>query len=379
MSVNNSRIYLSAPHIGEQEFQYVTQAFEQNWIAPVGPQINAFEEALANYFDVNHAVALTSGTAAMHLALINLGVKAGDYVLCQSITFVATANPITYLGAHPVFIDSEADTWNLDPDQVEEAIQYCQEQGGKKPKALITVDLYGMPAKHDQLQEVADRHGIPIIEDAAEAAGSTYQGRPCGQRGKMAVLSFNGNKIITTSGGGALITNNKPYADHARFLATQAKDPAPHYQHSHIGYNYRMSNVSAAIGIGQLAVLDDRVAQRRANFEWYRQLLVSCEQFTFSDEPIGYYSNRWLTTVLLKEGCTLTPETIRQHLESYNIESRPLWKPLHMQPVFQDNWFFGEGYSEYLFNKGLCLPSGTNMTEEQHTRIQTALEELLEP
>ena len=379
MSVNNSRIYLSAPHIGEQEFQYVTQAFEQNWIAPVGPQINAFEEALANYFDVNHAVALTSGTAAMHLALINLGVEGGDYVLCQSITFVATANPITYLGAHPVFIDSEADTWNLDPDQVEEAIQYCQEQGGKTPKALITVDLYGMPAKHDQLQEVANRYGIPIIEDAAEAAGSTYRNCQCGRFGDMAVLSFNGNKIITTSGGGALITNSKPYADYARFLATQAKDPAPHYQHSHIGYNYRMSNVSAAIGIGQLAVLDDRVAQRRANFEWYRQLLGSCEQFTFSDEPIGYYSNRWLTTVLLKEGCTLTPETIRQHLESYNIESRPLWKPLHMQPVFQDNWFFGEGYSEYLFNKGLCLPSGTNMTEEQHTRIQTALEELLEP
>ena len=379
MSVNNNRIYLSAPHIGEQEFQYVTQAFEQNWIAPVGPQINAFEKALANYFDVNHAVALTSGTAAMHLALINLGVEAGDYVLCQSITFVATANPITYLGAHPVFIDSEADTWNLDPDTVEEAIQYCQEEGGKTPKALITVDLYGMPAKHDQLQEVANRYGIPIIEDAAEAAGSTYRDRQCGRFGDMAVLSFNGNKIITTSGGGALITNNKSYADHARFLATQAKDPAPHYQHSHIGYNYRMSNVSAAIGIGQLAVLDDRVAQRRANFEWYRQLLGSCEQFTFIDEPIGYYSNRWLTTVLLKEGGTLTPETIRQHLESYNIESRPLWKPLHMQPVFQDNWFFGEGYSEYLFNKGLCLPSGTNMTEEQHSRIQTALKELLEP
>lgn len=377
MSVNNSRIYLSAPHIGEQEFQYVTQAFEQNWIAPVGPQINAFEEALANYFDVNHAVALTSGTAAMHLALINLGVEAGDYVLCQSITFVATANPITYLGAHPVFIDSEADTWNLDPDQVEEAIQYCREQGGKTPKALITVDLYGMPAKHDQLQQVADRYGIPIIEDAAEAAGSTYQGKPCGQLGEMAVLSFNGNKIITTSGGGALITNNKTYADHARFLATQAKDPAPHYQHSHIGYNYRMSNVSAAIGIGQMEVLDDRVQKRRAIFQWYRQELESTGKMTFLNEPEGHFANRWLTTVLLNDQTELTPEAIRQHLESYNIEARPLWKPLHMQPVFQDNWFFGEGYSEYLFNKGLCLPSGTNMTEEQHTRIQTALEELL--
>jgi dTDP-4-amino-4,6-dideoxygalactose transaminase len=371
-----SRIYLSAPHIGEQEFQYVTQAFEQNWIAPVGPQINAFEEALANYFGVNHAVALTSGTAAMHLGLINLGVEVGDYVLCQSITFVATANPITYLGANPVFIDSEADTWNLDPEQVEEAIQYCREQGGKTPKALITVDLYGMPAKHDELEQVAERYGIPVIEDAAEAAGSTYQGRPCGQRGAMAVLSFNGNKIITTSGGGALITNNKAYADHARFLATQAKDPAPHYQHSHIGYNYRMSNVSAAIGIGQLAVLDDRVAQRRANFDWYRQLLGPSEQFTFIEEPKGCHSNRWLTTVLLKEGGTLTPETIRQHLESYNIESRPLWKPLHMQPVFQDNWFFGDGYCESLFNKGLCLPSGTNMTEEQQDRIAKALREL---
>ena len=371
-----SRVYLSAPHIGDHEFQYVTQAFEQNWIAPVGPNINAFEEALANYFGVKHAVALTSGTAAMHLGLINLDVQPGDYVLCQSITFVATANPITYLGAHPVFIDSEADTWNLDPDQVEKAIQYCQEQGGKTPKALITVDLYGMPAKHDQLQEVADRYGIPIIEDAAEAAGSTYRDRQCGRFGDMAVLSFNGNKIITTSGGGALITNNKTYADHARFLATQAKDPSPHYQHSHIGYNYRMSNVAAAIGQGQLEVLDNRVQKRRAIFQWYRQELESTGKVTFLNEPDGHFANRWLTTVLLNDQTELTPEAIRQHLEAYNIEARPLWKPLHMQPVYKDCWFFGNGNAEALFEKGVCLPSGTNMTEEQHTRIQTALRAL---
>ncbi len=371
-----SRVYLSAPHIGDHEFQYVTQAFEQNWIAPVGPNINAFEEALANYFGVKHAVALTSGTAAMHLGLINLDVQPGDYVLCQSITFVATANPITYLGAHPVFIDSEADTWNLDPDRVEEAIQYCREQGGKTPKALITVDLYGMPAKHDQLQEVANRYGIPIIEDAAEAAGSTYRDRQCGRFGDMAVLSFNGNKIITTSGGGALITNNKTYADHARFLATQAKDPSPHYQHSHIGYNYRMSNVAAAIGQGQLEVLDNRVQRRRAIFQWYRQELAPTGKLTFLDEPEGHFANRWLTTVLLNDQTELTPEAIRQHLETYNIEARPLWKPLHMQPVYKDCWFFGNGNAEALFEKGVCLPSGTNMTEEQHTRIQTALRAL---
>ena len=325
-----SRVYLSAPHIGDYEFQYVTQAFEQNWIAPVGPNINAFEEALANYFGVKHAVALTSGTAAMHLGLINLDVQPGDYVLCQSITFVATANPITYLGAHPVFIDSEADTWNLDPDQVEKAIQY----------------------------------------------GSTYRDRQCGRFGDMAVLSFNGNKIITTSGGGALITNNKTYADHARFLATQAKDPSPHYQHSHIGYNYRMSNVAAAIGQGQLEVLDNRVQKRRAIFQWYRQELESTGKVTFLNEPDGHFANRWLTTVLLNDQTELTPEALRQHLETYNIEARPLWKPLHMQPVYKDCWFFGNGNAEALFEKGVCLPSGTNMTEEQHTRIQTALRAL---
>jgi len=374
---HNPRIYLSKPHIGDQEFQYVTQAFEENWISTVGPNINAFEESLANYFQVNHAVALTSGTAAIHLALINLGVQPGDDVICQSITFVATANPITYLGAHPVFVDSEPETWNLDPGALEAAIEYGKAQRGQLPKAIISVDLYGMPAKHNELTAIADKYGIPLIEDAAEAAGSWYQNRKCGQFGAMGTLSFNGNKIITTSGGGALITNHKPYADHARFLATQARDPAPYYQHSHIGFNYRISNVAAAIGQGQLEVLDDRVQRRRANFEWYRQLLEETGHFCFPPEPEGMYANRWLTTVLLAEHSGLTPEGIRQHLEQYNIEARTLWKPLHLQPIFENALFFGEGYCEDLFNRGLCLPSSTNLVNEEKDRIVDAFMELL--
>jgi len=374
---NPKRINLSSPHIGDQEFQYVTDAFQQNWVAPAGPNIQAFEQAMAEYFEVNYAVALTSGTAAIHLALINLGVQPGDYVICQSLTFVATANPIVYMGANPVFIDSEKDTWNLDLNAVEEAIQYCKNQKSIKPKAIISVDLYGMPAKYNELKQIAHDYEISLIEDAAEAAGSKYNENKCGSMGEMAVLSFNGNKIITTSGGGALITNNKAYADHARFLATQAKDEAPYYQHSHVGYNYRLSNVCAAIGQGQLEVLDKRVEVRRQNFKFYRQKLEPTRKFTFLDEPNGHYCNRWLTTAIIKHKNEITPEGIRQHLEQYNIEARPIWKPLHLQPVFKDELFFGKGYCEYLFDRGLCLPSGSNMTEEDKDRVMEALWEIV--
>lgn len=371
-----SKIWLSSPHMGGKEKKFVNEAFDTNWVAPLGPNVNGLEKDLALFLspgDENEfrVAALSSGTAAIHLGLILLGIKAGDEVICQSMTFSASANPIAYQGATPVFIDSEPDTWNMSPEFLEEAIK-DRIAKGKKPKAIVAVHLYGMPAKIDEITTIAEKYEIPIIEDAAEALGSNFHGRQCGTFGIIAALSFNGNKIITTSGGGAMVTHHDELAEKARFLSTQARDPAPHYQHSQIGYNYRMSNICAGIGRGQMEVLPQRVLQRRANFDWYKKHLADLDAIRFLEEPEGFYSNRWLTTVLVKHP-VVTRETVRTALEKENIESRPLWKPMHCQPVFKDAPFYGDGTSEKLFNDGLCLPSGSNLTEGERDRILTEI------
>jgi len=353
--------------MGKNEQKYVKDAFDANWIAPLGPNVDGFEQDIQNYVKSNiHVAALSSGTAAIHLGLEILGVSAGDEVLCQSFTFSASANPIMYLGATPIFIDSEKDTWNISPSLLEEAI-LDRLKKGKKPKAIIAVHLYGMPYKSNEIQEISDKYDIPVIEDSAEALGSVYNGVKCGGLGKIGVLSFNGNKIITTSGGGALLTKDKVLKKRAVFLATQARDDAPHYQHSSVGYNYRMSNILAGIGRGQMEVIDDRISSRRANYEFYYKELNSLPEIEFVDEPSGFYSNRWLS-------CILTPsfemrEKIRLLLLEDNIESRPLWKPMHQQPVFKKYLSYTDGTSEDLFNRGLCLPSGSNLTKEDLIRI----------
>lgn len=366
----NEKIWLSSPHMGEQEFKYVQEAFETNWIAPLGPHVDGFERDLAAYLGEDvHVAALSSGTAALHLALIILGVQAGDEVICQSMTFSASANPIVYQGATPVFVDSEDQTWNMSPEHLEAAIQ-DRIAKGNKPKAIILVHLYGMPAQMDRIMAVADKYEIPVIEDAAEALGSSYKGQKLGTFGALSILSFNGNKIITTSGGGALVSKNEEWIKKSRFLATQARDAAPHYQHSHIGYNYRMSNVCAGIGRGQMEVLPLRVEKRRSNYEFYKETFAENEAILFAEEPTGeYYSNRWLSTILVDEQEGITRETIRLHLEKDNIETRPLWKPMHLQPVFADAPFYGDGTSERLFEQGLCLPSGSNLTQEDLERV----------
>lgn len=360
----NQKIWLSSPHMSGKEIEYVNEAFDTNWIAPLGPHVDGFEKDLCNFTQSKNAAVLSSGTAAIHLALIILGVKAGDEVICQSFTFSASANPIVYQGASPIFIDSETDTWNMCPIQLKKAIE-DRIAKGKKPKAIIPVHLYGMPAKMEEIKAIANEFDIPIIEDAAEGLGSHINNKACGTYGNIGILSFNGNKIITTSGGGALISDNETYVNKARFLATQARDNAPHYQHSQIGYNYRMSNVSAAIGRGQMTVLQDRVNQRRHNFETYVQHLSGINGISFLNEPTGYYSNRWLTTILVNSSKTngVTREHIRLALDKENIESRPLWKPMHMQPVFENYPFYGDGTAEKLFEQGLCLPSGSNLPE----------------
>ena len=374
-----NKIWLSSPHIGTNELQYVNEAFATNWIAPLGPHVNAFEEGLQMQTKTKHAAALSSGTSAIHLALILLGVKAGDIVFCQSITFSASANPIAYQGAIPVFIDSEIDTWNMDPVLLRSALEEAK-QNSKLPKAIIPVHLYGMPAKMVEILTIAHEYGVPVIEDAAEALGSNIDNKPCGSFGEFGVLSFNGNKIITTSGGGALLSENAEMIDKARFLANQARDAAPHYQHSHIGYNYRMSNVLAGIGRGQLEVLSDRVAARRNNFERYKQYfskhINAGFDIQFQEEPEGYYSNRWLTCILVdpKYNNGLTREEIRLAMEAENIEARPLWKPMHQQPVFSSSKSYLNGVSDKLFENGLCLPSGSNLTGEEFERIFNCLD-----
>lgn len=372
------RIWLSSPHMGEREQAYVQSAFDTNWVAPLGPNVDAFEKDLSTFTGVSHAAALSSGTAAIHLALIIAGVQRNDVVLCQSFTFSASANPVVYLGATPVFIDSEPTSWNMDPELLERAIKHYVAKH-KKPKAIIPVHLYGMPANMQAIMELAHRYEIPVIEDAAEALGSTCAGKTCGSFGQMGVLSFNGNKIITTSSGGALLSENETWVNEARFLATQARDNAPHYQHSHIGYNYRMSNVLAGIGRGQMEVLPQRIAQRRANFAFYKDTFAGYPGLSFQPETENNVSNRWLTAVLIdpKKTGGITREDIRLHLQEQNIESRPLWKPMHKQPVFSGAPCFENGVSEKLFEQGLCLPSGSNLTPADLERVAAAIKEIV--
>lgn len=374
------KIWMSSPHMGKGELEFVHEAFNANWVAPLGPNVDGFESDLANFLGNDmHVAALSAGTAAIHLALILLGVGQGDEVLCQSFTFSASANPITYVGATPVFVDSERDTYNMSPKHLQKAI-VDRIAKGKKPKAIIPVHLYGMPARMQEIMAVANEYGIPVIEDAAEALGSTINGVACGTFGEIGILSFNGNKIITTSSGGALVSHNKAHVDKARFLSTQARDAAPHYQHSHIGFNYRMSNICAGIGRGQMQVLPERVAQRRKVYETYLKHFGGIEGVSFLPEPEGYFSNRWLTTVIIDSDVTgVSREDLRLAFEAENIESRPLWKPMHLQPVFEHCPFYGDGTSEALFRDGLCLPSGSNLTDDDMARIISVMKGLLKP
>lgn len=360
--------------MGANESRYVQEAFDTNWIAPLGPHVNGFEADLQNYLQIGHAAALSSGTAAIHLALELLEVSRGDEVLCQSFTFCGSANPILYQGATPIFIDSEAKTWNMCPESLRKAIKERLAKG-KKIKAILPVHLYGMPAQMAEIQEIANEYEIPVVEDAAEALGSHVNGKKCGTFGQMGVLSFNGNKIITTSGGGALVGADEDMIQKARFLATQARDNAPHYQHSKLGYNYRLSNVLAGIGRGQMEVLEERVAQKRRIYAFHQQTLGEVNGITFLDEPEGYFSNRWLSAILIDEQKTgFSREEVRLALEKENIEARPLWKPMHLQPLYENQAFYGSGLCNQLFEQGLCLPSDTKMGETEFQRIKDCLQ-----
>ena len=371
-----TKIWLSSPHMGGNEQKYVNEAFESNWIAPLGPNVTGFEQDLETYLGNNVFVgALSSGTAALHLALILLKVKVGDEVICQSMTFSASANPIVYQGAIPIFVDSERDTWNICPNALETAIKERISKG-RKPKAIIAVHLYGMPFKVDEIRTIANKYEIPIIEDSAEALGSAFKGQKCGTFGDISILSFNGNKIITTSGGGAIITKNELLKNEAVFLATQARDNAPHYQHSKIGYNYRLSNICAGIGRGQMEILDSHIEKRREMHQFYKNVFVKQEGITIFSEPNeDYYSNHWLSAIIVnsEKNNGKSREDLRLQLENENIESRPLWKPMHLQPVFKNAPYYGGSVSEELFNNGLCLPSGSNLNSDDITRIKSVL------
>jgi pyridoxal phosphate-dependent aminotransferase EpsN len=376
-TVTNSRIYLSPPHMSGNELKYIKEAFDTNWIAPLGPNVDAFEKELASYVGANEAVAVSSGTAAIHLALSLLGVTKGDKVFCSSLTFVASANPILYQGAEPVFIDSEPDTWNMSPEALEQGIVDASYEG-KLPKAVIVVNLYGQSAKMNEIISICNFYGVPIIEDAAESLGASYKGKASGTFGKFGVYSFNGNKIITTSGGGMLVSDDIAALAKARFLATQARDPAPHYQHSEVGYNYRMSNILAGVGRAQLNLIDDRVRAKRVIFMRYYQELSKEPGVTFMPELEGTRSNRWLTTLTIDEKESgFGVRELLQKLQDENIEARPVWKPLHMQPLFKGNSYYPhsekENVSEHLFNTGICLPSGTNMSESEQLRVITCI------
>ena len=397
------RIFLSSPHLSGNELDRIKTIFEQNWIAPAGPDLDHFEKAITTFTKCGDAAALNSATAALHLALRLMDIGHGDLVFVQTHNHVGSVNPIIYQGATPVFIDSEPDTWNMDPDALEQAIlaarsgeiitdpspphpltpSLTNQQTSSPPKsAILPVHLYGMPANMDAIMAVAEKYDVPVIEDAAESLGSTYRGKQTGTFGKMGVYSFNGNKIITTSGGGALVSDDEELIQKARFLATQARDPAPHYQHSEIGYNYRLSNVLAGIGRGQMEVLPERIEQRRANHRRYRECFAKWNQqgfdIRFQEEPDGSFSNRWLTCILVDPDTNqgLTREKLRLALEEVNIEARPLWKPMHLQPVFKEYPFFGDGTAERLFEIGLCLPSGSNLTANDFERIFGVLDEL---
>ncbi len=361
------KIYLSPPHMSGREMKYIQEAFDSNWIAPVGPNVDAFEEELCRYTGSTHALAVSSGTAAIHLALMALGVGKGDIVLCQSLTFVATANPIMYVGATPVFIDSEPTTWNMCPNALEDALRHYVKVG-KKPKAVIVVHLYGMPAMLDEIMYLCKRYGVFFIEDAAEALGSEYKGQKAGAFGDIGILSFNGNKIITTSGGGAMLSDHVKYIEKARFLATQAREPVMHYEHRVVGYNYRISNVCAGIGRGQLEVIDDRVAQRRANFLFYHISLNRIPGIGFQGGFADTFSNRWLTALTVDDR-RVGVQRIQNMLLPNGIESRPVWKPMHCQEIYKTLPRFGGSVSESLFDRGICLPSGSNLDDENRRRI----------
>jgi len=371
--MNSKRILLSPPHMGGTELTYIAQAFQDNWIAPAGPHIDLFENRLVDFLDQkSQVVALNSGTAAIHLGLQLLGVQKGDVVLCQSLTFIASVNPVLYLGAIPVFIGSEKETWNLCPIALEEAI-LNQLNKGIQPKAIVVVHLYGMPAKMNEIITISKKYNIPILEDAAEALGSSYTNQRCGTFGDFGVFSFNGNKVITTSGGGALLCHSEEVKKKAVFLATQAKEDAVYYEHTQVGYNYRMSNISASIGLGQLEVLSEHIQHRKQNHHFYKQLFENLSQVTLHQEPSeNFISNHWLTVIQLAS--FEQREALRLHLEKYNIESRPVWKPMHLQPLFQDNLYFGDDLADKLFDNGLCLPSGSNLSEEDKNCIKEAIE-----
>ncbi|MCU0695132.1 MAG: aminotransferase class I/II-fold pyridoxal phosphate-dependent enzyme [Myxococcaceae bacterium] len=364
------RIYLSPPHMGPDERSLLLDAFDSNWIAPLGPHVEAFEKELAARVAVPHAAALSSGTAALHLALQLVGVGRGDDVVVSSLTFAASANPVTYLGARPVFIDSETKTWNLDPDLLEEELEARRREGRPMPKAVVVVDLYGQCANYTRLEPLCAKYGVPLIEDAAEALGATWNGKPAGGFGAFGVFSFNGNKIITTSGGGMLVGPDKGLIDKARFLATQARDPAPHYQHSHVGYNYRLSNLLAAVGRGQLRVLDERIAARRRNRAFYEQAFANVPGIRFMPVAAEGTWNGWLTVIVVdSKAFGATREQIRIALEQQNIESRPVWKPMHLQPVFAQCPMRGGAVSAAIFEDGLCLPSGSSLTTAELERV----------
>ncbi|QDP85829.1 aminotransferase class I/II-fold pyridoxal phosphate-dependent enzyme [Chryseobacterium sp. SNU WT5] len=372
------KIWLSSPHMGGGEMKYIQHAFDENWIAPLGPNVNGLEKDLEKYLGQHsHVAALSSGSAAIHLSLILLGVERGDFVICQSLTFSATANPIIYLGAQPLFVDSEKDTWNLCPNAVEEAIKFGISKG-KKPKAIVTVSLYGLPYQVDEIKSLSEKYDIPVIEDSAEALGSTYKGQKCGTFGDISVISFNGNKIITTSGGGALIVKDESLKKRAVFLATQAKDDALHYEHSSIGYNYRMSNISAGIGRGQMEVLEERIAQRRANHLFYQDIFKDHPYCSLHTEPSDdFYSNHWLNIITIDPDSKIEIKEVINGFSAANIEIRPIWKPMHLQPVFMKCHYFGKSIAEDLFNRGLCLPSGSNLTQGDKQRITEIIKKTL--
>lgn len=364
------KIWLASPHIGEDEQIFVKEAFDTNWVAPLGPNVDAFESEMCEYLNVASSAALSSGTAAIHLSLIMAGVMPGDEVICQSFTFSGSANPIAYRFAKPVFVDSEEDSWNMDPELLEQAIMDREKITGKKPKAVILVHLYGQSAKIDEIVSICKKHKVFLIEDAAEALGGSYKEKKLGTFGDIGILSFNGNKILTTSGGGMLVSDNPEFASQARFLATQARDDAPHYEHSHIGYNYRMSNILAGIGRGQLRVLDIRVKRKREIFDLYTEAFTGLVGLSFQPELSGSFGNRWLTAIIIDpERTGRNREEVRKELLKHNIESRPLWKPMHIQPVFKDSANYSNNTSEEMFKNGLCLPSDTKLTDEEITEI----------
>lgn len=372
----NPKIWLSSPHMGGGEKKYIDSAFRENWVAPLGPNVNGFEADLKSYLNHDkHVAALSSGTAAIHLALLQLGVSHGDEVLCQSFTFSASANPIKYQGATPVFIDSEPETWNICPTSLEDAIKDRMAKG-KKPKVIVAVHLYGMPYKIDEIEAISKKYEIPVVEDSAEALGSTYKNRKCGTFGDFGILSFNGNKIITTSGGGALVCPSEKVKNKTVFHATQARDDAPHYQHSEIGFNYRMSNITAGIGRGQMEILDSHVGLRRKMHMFYKDLFAAIPGVRLLEEPNSdYFSNFWLTSIIIdpKQTHGINREDLRKAFEKENIECRPLWKPMHLQPFFADAPYYGKKVAENLFQNGLCLPSGSNLSDEDRKRIKDAI------